>query len=216
MTNIWQWITKYAGNLIVAILFFLFLMAGTIFNKDQDTFKKQDQAKEYVLKDGTQVASNNVREVTASEIKQAVKQSNKNTKEVVKKFAKVKGVTTTINEIKIDTIQVKPKDSIKFDFHYGGEYLNKDYSFNYKVDQHGFTLTDFKMIDTSITVEGKKRRWLLGKEKDSIDTFHTNKNIKTQQIESLRTKPKRPWYWSTTAKIVYGSLLVGTAFGTIP
>lgn len=212
MKNIWQWLTKYAGNLFVAVLFVIFLMTGLLFQKDQATFKKQEQTKEYVLKDGTQVASSNIKEVTASEIKQVIKTSNKNTKAVAKKFSSVKGITTTVNEIKIDTIQVKPKDSVQFNFEYGGEMLNKEYSFNYRVNQHGFTITDFKMIDTTVTVEGKKRTWLFGKSKDSLDNFHTNKNIKTQQLESVKTKPKKHWLLSDVAKGIYAGLFIGGVY----
>lgn len=209
MTNIYQWLTKNIGNITVALLFALFVIVGIVFSKDQNVLQEKTITTEYKLKDGTQVATNNVKIISEREIKQVIKSKSSNVKEVSKKFSKVKGVTQTVNKINIDTIAVRVQDSVKYNFQYNGSLLNDGYKFDYSVNQHGFTITNFEMIDTTTTIDGKKRTWLLGKSTENSDTVHSNKNIKTTEVEAVRVKESKSWYWSGVAKGIYLGILGG-------
>lgn len=213
MKNFLSWITKNYGNAIILLLFILFVWVGSTFKESQKELIKEDQTTEYKLKDGTAVASNKVQVVAEKEIKSVIKSKSDNVKQVAKKFAKVKGITQTVNTINIDTINVVVTDTAKVNFEYKGSLLNEGYSFDYKVNQKGFVITNFTMIDTTTTIDGTKRKWLLGKETETTDSLHSNKNITTNTVESTKVELKPPWYWSKVAKGVYLGILTGGIIG---
>ena len=209
MKNLLKWITRNYGNSVILLLFILFIWIGSTFKESQKELIKAEKTTEYKLKDGTAVASNKVQVVAEKEIKSIIKSKSKNVKQVANKFAKVKGITQTVNTINIDTINVVVSDTVKVNFEYKGSLLNEGYSFDYKVNQKGFIITNFTMIDTTTTIDGTKRKWFLGKETETTDSFHSNKNITTNTVESIKAEAKPPWYWSNVSKGVYLGILAG-------
>jgi regulator of replication initiation timing len=161
----------------------------------------QSELTNYKLKDGTLVASN---KSLLFENEQLNKSLSEKDKELANKFSEVKTVTKIQEVLRIDTIKIVYKDSIKCNFRRVGNVKNKSYSLNYITTQKGIKLSNIVVPDTVTVITGKKRKWFLGKETETVDVLHSNVLIKTEDIKHIENTPKKKWYDTNLFKIGVG------------
>lgn len=123
---------------------------------------------------------------------------------IIKKFVKIKTVTKYVDRVVIDTMHVRYKDSIPCVFDRSGELKTKEYSFIYKSNQNGFTVNNFDIKDSLTIVTGTKRKWLLGKQTNTIDIYHSNKYVKSDSIQYFEVVQKKKFYETTLFKVGIG------------
>lgn len=126
---------------------------------------------------------------------------------IVKKFTEIKTVTRYVDRIRIDTIQVKYKDTIPCVFERSGAINEKEYSLTYQTNQNGLKLHNMQIEDSLLIVTGTKRKWFLGRETNTIDISHTNKYISSDQVQHIEVVPKKPFYDSNLFKFGVGFIL---------
>ena len=189
-----QWIKRHWISLV--IIFSLFYMSvSTQRNLNLEKRKNIDlemSIESYKLKDGTQVSSTIIKEVTAKEIKEVIKKSSKQTKLLSKQFKEVKELSASHQVAQIDTIKVTFTDTITKIKQ--GEKIGIGYSFSYRVTPEDLSIYNLKIPDTITRISGVKRKWFLGRETHTIDVIHSNPNIITYGSNSFELKPKKPWY----------------------
>ncbi|MEN9655849.1 MAG: hypothetical protein RL311_781 [Bacteroidota bacterium] len=161
----------------------------------------QSELTNYKLKDGTLVASN---KSLLFENEQLNKSLSEKDKELANKFSEVKTVTKIQEVLRIDTIKIVYKDSVKSNFRRVGVVKNKSYSLNYITTQKGIKLSNILVPDTVTVITGKKRKWFLGKETETVDVLHSNVLIKTEDIKHIENTPKKKWYDTNLFKIGVG------------
>lgn len=126
---------------------------------------------------------------------------------VVKKFTEIKTVTRYIDKIKIDTIKINYKDTVKCDFERYGQLKTKEYSFDYSSNNKGLKLSNFIIKDSLLIVTGTKKKWFLGKETNTIDISHSNKYIKSDSVIHIEVEKKKKFYETTLFKFGVGFVL---------
>lgn len=126
---------------------------------------------------------------------------------IVKKFTEIKTVTRYVDRIRIDTIQVRYKDTVPCVFERSGAINEKEYSLTYQTNQNGLKLYNMQIEDSLLIVTGTKRKWFLGKETNTIDISHTNKYISSDQVQHIEVFPKKEWYDTNLFKFGVGFIL---------
>lgn len=123
---------------------------------------------------------------------------------IVKQFTKIKTITKYVDRIKVDTIEVRYKDSVSCVFERSGIVETKEYSMHYHSNQNGFKVTDLSLVDTVFVVNGTKRKWFLGKETNEVTVSHSNKHITTSEVQLVEVKPKKKFYDTNLFKFGIG------------
>lgn len=123
---------------------------------------------------------------------------------IVKQFTKIKTITKYVDRIKVDTIEVRYKDSVPCVFERSGIVETNDYTMSYHSNQNGFKVTDLSLVDTVFVVNGIKRKWFLGKETNTVTVSHSNKNITASEVQFVEVKPKKKFYDTTLFKFGIG------------
>lgn len=161
----------------------------------------QSELTNYKLKDGTLVASNKTLLFNNEELKKSLSDKDK---ELANKFSEVKTVTKIKEVLRIDTLKIVYKDTVKCNFRRVGTVKNNNYSLNYITTQKGIKLSNLVVPDTVTIITGKKRKWFLGKETETVDVLHSNVLIKTEEIKHIENTPKKKWYDTNLFKIGIG------------
>lgn len=126
---------------------------------------------------------------------------------IVKKFTEIKTVTRYVDQIKIDTITIRYKDTVPCVFEHSGAINEKEYSLTYQSNQNGLNVYNMQLHDSLLIVTGTKRKWFLGKETNTIDISHTNKYISSDQVQHIEIVPKKKFYDTTLFKFGFGFVL---------
>lgn len=159
----------------------------------------QSENKEYRLKNGQLVLSQEVVTFDNAQMKKKLKELAP-----AKKFVKVKTVTKFVTETKIDTLSIVYRDSVPCQFERFGQILSKNYSLNYKSNQSGVTISKLEIPDSLVLITGTKRKWLFGKQTTTIDVIHSNPIIKSSNLQSFELKEKKRFYQTDLFKIGIG------------
>ena len=203
----WKQLGLYVLILVLASMLFVKCKNENLQLVTIEALKSENAS--YKLKNGQLVIS--AKTLFASNQKQAIELIGKTeaVKQLTDKFTKVKSITKYVNKIQIDTISVVYKDSIKCDFERIGELKTKEYSFDYKSNNKGFTVANFHIEDSLIHVTGIKKKWFWGRETNTIDISNFNKYISSEDVLHVEIQPKKRFYETTLFKVGIG-VLAGT------
>ena len=160
----------------------------------------------YKLKNGQLVTSAKTLSYTNAQLKNSLLGNDKILKQVMAKFAKVQSVTKYVTNTKIDTIAITYKDSIPCIFERNDAIFHEWYSLGYNSNQKGITITELSIPDSVAIVTGKKRKWFLGKQTQTIDITHTNPFVETESVQHVEVVAKPKWYETTLFKVGLGFL----------
>lgn len=208
MENIKNWLTRNA----IAIVIIVLLLCSNIYFKNIVIKERENveiltkKVEFYTLKGGTLVATTQKIAVSEVKLKEIVGKSSKKTQILAKKFKKIDKISTTEQEICIDTIKVALNDSLQ-----GvkiGKKIDPNFSFSYKITDKALEITDFKLKDTITEIGGVKRSWLFGKETETVDKIHSNKLFVTTNSTEVSIKSPKKWYESKVLWFTIGALTV--------
>lgn len=159
---------------------------------------------------GTTTATIQTLQLSNAQMKDAVIGLNSNLKALASEFSSVKNIVIASDYTKIDTVQVTFRDTVPCNFLRRDSVREKWYGFNYKVNQHGLSITNLVIPDTLTVLLGMKRKWLLGKQTITTDITHSNPFASTTYIKSAQVVDPEKWYYKW-----YVWLAAGLAGGLI-
>ncbi len=169
-----------------------------------------DSIKYHKNKFGKEVASKKALQLTVNELKDHTKE-NKELKEALKKFKKPITVIQTEQVVRIDTIYQKFKDSVKCVFSKDIFVNNKDYQFNFKVNQTGFKLSNLSIFNKQNIVAGWKSQGLFKNPIATVEITNSNKYFKQTKIKPIiivyKKKWHEKWYITIPSALTFGYIL---------
>lgn len=132
---------------------------------------------------------------------------------IVKKFHDIKNITKVVQNVRVDTVKIVFKDSIPCIFERTGDVKQKEYSFDYKIDNNSANVINFKVTpDTLTIVDGSKRKWFLGKETNAVDVSHSNKYFYNSDVQHVEVKKRKQFYdtrlFNVSVGVIGGIFLV--------
>ncbi|AKG94208.1 hypothetical protein AVT43_gp34 [Polaribacter phage P12002L] len=193
-------------SVILLVYFF-----NSISNKNE-TIKRQesnikalkDSTTYFKNKLGQTVATKLALQLTEKELKEEIK-NNESLKIALKKFKKPIAVIQTKQEVKIDTVFIKYKDTIPFVFR-RFERVKKDY---YTLDllstNKGNTVSNFKLKDNEQTfVIGDKKKSIFSDSELRLDITNSNPLFNQKEIKPIVVVYKKSWYENPLITIPIG------------
>lgn len=123
---------------------------------------------------------------------------------ITKTFTKIKTITKYVEKVKVDTIEIVYRDTVEVEFERIGSVNTKEYSFDYKSNNKGLKVSNFTLEDSVTVITGQKRKWFLGKAENTIDVYHSNKYISSENIKHVDVTPKKRFYETTLFKFAVG------------
>jgi len=201
----WKQLGSYIVIIILASLLFVKCESEKTALSTIDALTKENEM--YVLENKQLVTSSNVLMIEKESTALELIGKDKELKEIVSKFSKVKTIIKYKEPIKIDSVKVPYKDSVPCIFEKTGRVFNKEYSFSYKSNQNGFEIKDLNIPNDVIIVSGIKKKWFWGKETIVTDVTNSNKRIVSINLQHIEIVPNKKFYETTICKIGVGYLL---------
>lgn len=208
-------IFPYAIGLLLLIVLMLQCQENqAILSRNEQNEKiKNDTIKYFNNKIGTLTASVGTAQYTANEYKQQVLNTNKKLEKVTSEFNKLSSIQQYHVKATIDTVFVPFEKPIVFDnaidtthtFLRSGK-LEKDwFSFNYKIDNSGFTIDSTAANIDIISVTGFKKKWFLGRSTAVTDVTSPTKGVAITDLKSAQIVVPKKFYETNL-------FLIGTGF----
>jgi len=141
---------------------------------------------------GTITATKRVLELEKKDLKELLYSKDTSLNTLRKEFLKVEAVIQTEAMVVIDSVTIPFETKIEFDFERKGKHMDNWLKFNYNLNQDGFDIADFTMLNKQTSITGFKRKWLLGKQNYTTDITNTNPYIKIIDVQTVQVVvPKR-------------------------
>jgi len=141
---------------------------------------------------GTITATKRVLELEKKDLKELLYSKDTSLNTLRKEFLKVEAVIQTEAMVVIDSVTIPFETKIEFDFERKGKHMDNWLKFNYNLNQDGFDIADFIMLNKQTSITGFKRKWLLGKQTYTTDITNTNPYIKIIDVQTVQVVvPKR-------------------------
>lgn len=188
-TILWR---NWLGFLFFAIACFLLFQqceANKILTANNNALTTEKTT--YKNQIGTLTTSVKTLQLTHKELKQ---QMSDTIAKLAKKFNKIETVTVTKFQTKIDTVKVLFKEPIPCRFVREDSERKEWYSFNYKIDSTGFTLSNMVIPAKIFAITGMQRKWFLGKQTLVTEISFDNPNIVILDATSIKTVVKPKFY----------------------
>lgn len=155
---------------------------------------------------GTETASRKMLELTNKQLKNQVFKKDSVINVMQKEFSKVNTVVKVVTETKIDSIGIPFAVKVPIDFNRFGTYPDKWFSFDWKVNQDGLSLTNVNTPTELGVVTGIKKKWFLGRESVTTDVAFTNPYINTVEVKTYTVRLNKPFYDTRVFNIGIGFL----------
>jgi len=183
-------------------VFILGLLIALILSINQCSTNKQlaasqdaaliDATNHYENDLGTITATKRVLELEKKDLKELLYSKDTSLNTLRKEFLKVEAVIQTEAMVVIDSVTIPFETKIEFDFERKGKHMDNWLKFNYNLNQDGFDIADFIMLNKQTSITGFKRKWLLGKQTYTTDITNTNPYIKIIDVQTVQVVvPKR-------------------------
>lgn len=183
--------------IIILVIAFLFSVKKCSDNKKEaiSAIKNaQDQTKYFKNKLGTETASKIVLEASNKLFKQEILKKDLELKKLTDEFSKIKSVVKYKTKIVIDSIPIYFTDSIPCVFERFGKYENKNFNFDWELNQNKFDFKNIEIPNETTIITGFKRKWIFGKKTLTTDIVHSNELIKTNNIQTIEIIVPKPFH----------------------
>jgi len=165
-----------------------------------------DTTNHYENEIGTITATKKVLQLEKKDLKELVYAQDTTLNKLRKDFAKVNAITQAKTITIIDSIPVPFEVRVPCDFERKGKHLDKWLQFDYAVNQDGFNISDFIMLNKQTAITGFKRKWFLGKQTYTTDITNTNPHIKITEVQTIQVVVPKRFYDTRLFNIVVGFL----------
>lgn len=146
----------------------------------------------YKNKLGTITATKEVLELEKKNLKELLYVKDTLLNALRKEFTTVKSIVQAENTLTIDSITTPFETKIGYDFERKGKHTDKWLQYDYDLNEKGFTIADFTMLNKQTIITGFKRNWLLGKQTYTTDITNSNPYLKTVEVQTVQVViPKR-------------------------
>lgn len=202
-------IARFFPYLVILILLLLLNRQCQETENVYSFYENEKQEVEYYKnKLGTLTASVTASELSNKQLKELILKKNDTLKKLASEFRQIRTVTKIKEVVKIDTVKVPFEVQIPFEFERLGRYdTDSHFTFNYSLNQTGFSLSDISVPNTQTIITGTKRKWVFGKQYLTTDITNTNPYIHTTQIQSVVIPVQVEWY---NNKWLYLGVGIGT------
>ena len=173
------------------------------------------QTEYFKLQNGALVATSKALKFDNKQLEDLVISKDAELEEMYKNFSKPKTVTKIVTITKIDSVDVPFEVRVPCDFERSASVINKDYRFDYVVNQNGLKIKDLLIQDSVYQITGTKRKWFLGKTTFVVDRMHSNPYIIDTGIEHYEITEKKKWYRTDAAKIGGAVILIEVLKGLL-
>lgn len=187
----------------IIILFFLVKSCNEISRLQRNYKAVTTKNTTYKNHLGTLTTKIATQELTEKELRQQISDT---VAKLAKPFHKVNTVIVTNTVTKIDTIKITFKEPIPCDFVRQDTERKEWYSFNYKIDNKGFVLSNFDIPNQQTVISGLQRKWFLGKSTIVTEVTNTNPFVCVINATSYKTEVKPNWL-EKTAYFIAGALV---------
>lgn len=145
----------------------------------------EDETKYFKNKLGTETASKIVLETSNKELKQELLEKDIELKKLADEFSRVKSIVKYKTQIQIDSIPIYFTDSIPCDFNLVGKYENKNFKFDWNIDNKKFELKNIDIPNETTIITGFKRKWIFGRQTLTTDITNSNPLLKTTDVRTI-------------------------------
>lgn len=141
---------------------------------------------------GSITATKQVLELEKKELKEMLYAKDTTLNILRKEFSKVNVIIQTKTKVAVDSMSEPFEPKIEYDFERKGKSMNKWLQYDYSLNEDGFKITDFTMLNKQTSITGFKRKWLLGKQTYATDITNSNPYINTFEVQTIQVVvPKR-------------------------
>jgi len=141
---------------------------------------------------GTITATKQVLEFEKKDLKELLYSKDTSLNALRKEFSKVNAIIQTETMVAIDSVTVPFEAKIEYDFERKGKHMDKWFQYDYSLNEDGFRIADFAMLNKQTSITGFKRKWLLGKQTYTTDITNSNPYIKIVEVQTVQVVvPKR-------------------------
>jgi len=171
-------------NIVIVILLIIISISVDECGKHQKqsisaTKQLTDSTKYFKNKLGTETASKIALETSNDLFKNEILKKDLELKKLADEFSRVKSVVKYKTQIQIDSIPIYFTDSIPCDFNLVGKYDNKNFKFDWNIDNKKFELKNIDIPNETTIITGFKRKWFLGRQTLTTDIANSNPLLKT-------------------------------------
>lgn len=194
--KIWKQITRYFPYLVILVLLLSLNRQCQETKSVYSFYENEKQEVEYYKnKLGTVTASVTASELSNKQLKELILKKNDTLKKLASEFRQIKTVTKIKEVVKIDTVKVPFEVQIPCEFERLGKYdADSHFTFNFSLNQSGFSLSDISVPNTQTIITGSKRNWIFGKQYLTTDITNSNPYIHTKEMQTIVVPVKTEWY----------------------
>lgn len=188
--------SRFFPYLVILILLILLNRQCKATERVTDFYNNEKQTvKVYKNKLGTLTASVNASELSNKQLKELLLKKNDTLKKLASEFRQIRTVTKIKEVVKIDTVKVPFEVQIPCEFERLGKYdTDSHFTFNYSLNQSGFSLSDISVPNTQTIITGTKRNWIFGKQYLTTDITNSNPYLQTQEVQTIVVPIQVEWY----------------------
>lgn len=199
--------------ILIGVIVHLFTSRSDISKRAADNLNAlQDSVKYHKNKFNEEVSSKLALQLTEKELKKSVNngtEENKKLKEAIKNYKTVIATIQSTQIVRIDTIKVPFKDTIKYVFSKNFEIRDKWYQFDQNITNKGFSISNFKLTPNkqTIVVGWKKQGWFKNP-KATVELTNSSPLFKQVDMKPIIVVYEKKWHekWFIT---IPGGLLFG-------
>jgi hypothetical protein len=198
IADIWKWIV------ILILVTMLFSKC-----KNEQTLKgslqvANSETTHFKNKLGTITAEREVLKLDKKQLQEQVINKDQALKKLASEFSEVKAIVKTKVEVKFDTIKKVFEVKVPCDFERFGTIEKEWYSLDYKINQNGLEIPQFKTWSDITAITGFKKKWFWGKKTYTTNVTASNPNITIPEIQVYEKHLPVKWYETTLFKVGIG------------
>lgn len=193
-----QQIIKTVNGILIAaavvLAVFLFQKCESEKRAKHNVAVLQGEVSQYKNKIGTLTTTVGTLQLTNKQLKTSILQKNDSLKKLAAEFSKVSSIVETQTIVLIDSVSVPFPVPVEVPFERSGFHADKWFSFDYNINQNGFSLADFTTWNEQTIITGFKRSWFLGRQHVTTDITNTNPYIDVVNVRSVEVVIPKKWY----------------------
>jgi hypothetical protein len=180
--------------LAVVSLYFLFQQCELRKQLESSLTAKLSENKTYLNEIGTLTTRANDLILDNQMYKDLIEKKDDTISKLAKSFSQVKTIIKIKTVTQIDTIKQTFKIPIPCAFIREDSTAQEWYSFKYRIDSTGFKISNFKIPNKQVIINGFQRKWFLGKQTLTTEVTNTNPLITIKKVDVVTVVVPKKWH----------------------